>query len=182
MKKQNLEHHVSFGFSFDNASNDYKVVSILTDTSHFVSRVSVYSLHWNSWKTIEHGKLNVRVIQPRATIVKGLFYWLIEENSVPSHFGLVWFNVQSGILGTTSLPGSTICRNVFEFKESVAVSTECTYDQSISIWKQDDDCSWIKILTLSGIAGLDNFLDVYTRANLSDKLNMMNWVYTTLRT
>lgn len=147
--------HISLGFGFDHASNDYKVVRIITNLLRFpaVSRVEVYSLNENSWKEIEV-ELEFKMIQPLcAAIVKGLPYWLAEDISVPKRFILVSFDVQSekfckvsvsdGILGHGMLIG------ILEFKESVAIIV-CSKYHEMEIWALDDDSSgrscWIKKL------------------------------------
>ncbi|KAK1382081.1 hypothetical protein POM88_019816 [Heracleum sosnowskyi] len=58
-------YQVSLGFCFDDASSDYKVVSIVTDmTRLFISRVEMYSLNQNSWKPIDdHVELKFRLFQ-----------------------------------------------------------------------------------------------------------------------
>ncbi|KAL1823869.1 hypothetical protein ACET3Z_010647 [Daucus carota] len=154
MRKQNLQHRVSLGFGFDDASRDYKIVSVLTDRFDFVSRVSVYSLGQDCWNRIDHAEMKARVLQQCAVIVKGLFYWLMEEKSDPRRFGFVWFNVQTEELGTTSLPDGISCPSVFELKGSVAISTGYIINHEIGIWKQDDR-GWIKIHAIknSGITG-----------------------------
>lgn len=157
-------HEVSFGFGFDLASSDYKVVRIVTNTVSFENRVQVYSLNknkisWRSaWKEIKVDlKFRVKwfIFEEFChAIVKGSPYWIVKHNPVDQQLAIVSFTVQSEKFSTISLPDGMCYQSpssfkILECKESVAVTAWCPRDQDICIWTLDGDSCWIKKFTIT---------------------------------
>lgn len=154
IKAEGVTDHISLGFGFDNARSDYKVVRVVTDLLRFpsLSRVEVYSLYEKSWKEIET-ESRFKIIQPFSDAnVKGIPYWVAEDNSVPRQLILVYFDVHSEKFQKISLPDNILGRGIkfgmLEYKESVSIITFKFY-LNVEIWTLDDSCGgscWIKKL------------------------------------
>ncbi|KAK1382059.1 hypothetical protein POM88_019794 [Heracleum sosnowskyi] len=131
------DHNVCFGFGFDIASSDYKVVRIVTDKRRFISRFEVYSLNDNSWKEIEV-EFKFRVLRSFCPpVVKGLFYWFIDFS-----------HPQNKALFRLMCIRDLKCYNIFEFKQSLAL-TEILRNGDINIRILDDDRRWIEKFTIT---------------------------------
>lgn len=150
------DHSVSFGFGFDIAGSDYKVVRIVSDNRRFISRVEVYSLNENSWKEIKV-EFKFKVFHSFCPpVVKGLFYWFVAFSHQPDR-ALVSFDVHNEKFCTIPLPDGNKCYNIFEFKQSVAL-TEKLDNRGFSIRILDDDSRWIEKFTITLPLGIKDIV------------------------
>ncbi|XP_026390919.1 F-box/kelch-repeat protein At3g06240-like [Papaver somniferum] len=78
--------HNAYGFGYDSQNSDYKFVSIFSKRNMDVSRVEIYSLGSDSWKTYESGipyKLS-RGDPGTGVFVNGALHWFAKSNKSKS--------------------------------------------------------------------------------------------------
>ncbi|KAL5704674.1 hypothetical protein ACHQM5_023065 [Ranunculus cassubicifolius] len=156
-----VHHH---GFGFDVKNNDYKVVRFLLDDRENSSRVDVYNLSSNSWRTIKVDLPVRRVISdPKAPFRNEIYCWLgfiYEESQFCGHL-IVSFDFSKDVFGTILLPdpinSDSQCKLILAYLAEKIAVMDCQFqftergDWHCQVWVLNEygvKESWTKLYTL----------------------------------
>ncbi|XP_059292159.1 F-box protein CPR1-like, partial [Lycium ferocissimum] len=141
--------YVTFGFGYDVANDDYKVVRIMQflgteKGSFFSSDVKVYSLKSNSWNGVEEFPYLLRYKEEPGKYLNGALHWIVNiEMKIPLQRLIVSFDLETE--KCRIVPHPPYSDENFSVKLEVLGGCLCTYhsywgDFFIDDWEHMDRC------------------------------------------
>ncbi|CAI9762578.1 unnamed protein product [Fraxinus pennsylvanica] len=94
----------SYGFGYDNVTDDHQVVRFVLDNYNGEYEVKVYSLKLDTWKKIENIPLISIFRVSRPSFADGSMKWLVQEKQPNSTFSLLVLCLRTKALRSVSLP------------------------------------------------------------------------------
>ncbi|CAI9771097.1 unnamed protein product [Fraxinus pennsylvanica] len=149
---------IQYGFGFDEANEDYKVVGIFgryENLGRYKTVVKVYSLKNDSWRRIENFKGGTP-IHDMGKFVNGKLHWLASPRTVhtSSRWDIVSLDVEREIYGTVEQPnyGEADFSAVMLGVLGGCICVLCNYEKTCAdVWVLKDygvKESWTKVVSI----------------------------------
>ncbi|KAK1576440.1 hypothetical protein Q3G72_013854 [Acer saccharum] len=153
---------LSFGFSFDEANDDYKVVRILVsnDPQQHPNEVNVYSLKLTSWRRINDFPFNGYSLESVGCFVDGGFNWL--ASNLSKSLSVVSYNLEleefNEITILVSVHIDEDCNVDLQAMDGKLCLLEVYHPISIDLWVLVNH--WMKMYSLLENGVLTNLMDI----------------------